>query len=664
MGRPGDRTEQGAAPDARQALEAVEAAGLGVWDWDLLTGQVQWDDRTAELHGIEPGAFDGKLETFFERIHPDDLPRMQAAIEAAVEYGTYFEREFRVLRPDGSTGWLQGRGRAITDEHGVSVRMIGVGLDTTELTSARERVARTLEHVSDGLVVLDRAWRFVFVNPKGAELLQRQPDELVGRTVRDEFPRLADSELWDHGRAAVKSQEADTFEAWFGQDHGWFEVRMFPAPDALTVYFSDINDRRAAEERLNAFVSEQQRLLSRALQLQELAAALGEAVTVSQVARVIASECKRSLGARFGGVALLVDDGRRLRFLTFDDRFDLPMSVRSPLVDTVRNKRPAFFGTRAELSAAYPAVRDDVVIDSNAFADLPLVSGGQVIGAFTVAWPDERQFDPEERRFLATIAAQCAQAIERALLYERERNVAETLQRAILPDSLPGVDGLDLTARYLPAAPESNVDVGGDWYDAFQLEDGRVVLVIGDVTGHGLRAAAAMGRIRNALRVLAFEGYDPPAAIASLDRLLSATEDDLYATAVFAVLDPATGDLTWCNAGHCPLLLVDATSARFLDGAFNPLLGAGGGCASDYVVGHDCLGPEDALLLYTDGLIEHRSWTLTDALDRLAAVSVDAWQGDLDGFCDKVIDTVLEHRSRSDDLCMLAARRRSAEPGR
>ena len=138
--------------------------------------------------------------------------------------------------------------------------------------------------------------------------------------------------------------------------------------------------------------------------------------------------------------------------------------------------------------------------------------------------------------FLEALAGQCALALERAMLYEREHTTAETLQRSLLPDNLPEVPGIALRAFYKPLS----IEVGGDWYDAFRLPDGKLAVAAGDVMGKGLTAAAGMGRVRNALRALALTDPRPAAVLAGLDRLFMATElDEQVTTVCYLVVDPA-----------------------------------------------------------------------------------------------------------------------------
>ena len=215
---------------------------------------------------------------------------------------------------------------------------------------------------------------------------------------------------------------------------------------------------------------------------------------------------------------------------------------------------------------------------------------------------DDHQLEAEDP-FVGALAGQCAIALERARLYERERSTAVTLQRSLLPDRLPEVPGLELAARF--RAGSIDADVGGDWYDVFSLPDGRLVLVVGDVMGKGVRAAAGMGRLRSALRALAHANPLPEAVLSGLDRVFTATEDaDQIATLVYLLVNPVARRAAVGGAGHLPLVLRRAGQPPELvdAGSGSTPLGWPEPRAQRTLE----LGPGDLLLGLTDGLVERR----------------------------------------------------------
>ena len=164
-----------------------------------------------------------------------------------------------------------------------------------------------------------------------------------------------------------------------------------------------------------------------------------------------------------------------------------------------------------------------------------------------------RPISDADREWLVTLVSQGAQALDRAGRYETERGIAETMQRSVLPERLPAVGGVTLAARYLPGT--IGVDVGGDWYDVIQLEDGRIGLVVGDVVGKGVQAAAMMGQLRNALRAFAFEHDDPQTVVSRLDKLVEGMMEAAFATLAYLVVDPRSGAARYVVAGHPPPLI-------------------------------------------------------------------------------------------------------------
>ncbi len=239
------------------------------------------------------------------------------------------------------------------------------------------------------------------------------------------------------------------------------------------------------------------------------------------------------------------------------------------------------------------------------------------------------------------------------LVYEREHRVAETLQRSLLPERLPEIQGLGLAARYLPAG--RGAAVGGDWYDALELPDGRVALVVGDVVGHGLRAAAVMGQLRNALRAYALIDISPADIVARLGRLLGADDQEATATLLLVMLDRDSGEIAFTSAGHPPPLVLSREGARFLEGGRSAPVGAVEPAV--FREGQDVLGEGWTLVLYTDGLVERREAPLEERLGRLTSAAGDARERGLEGLCDHLLATMLDASERLDDVAVLAIRR-------
>lgn len=237
--------------------------------------------------------------------------------------------------------------------------------------------------------------------------------------------------------------------------------------------------------------------------------------------------------------------------------------------------------------------------------------------------------------------------------FAREHAIAEILQRSLLPGALPEVSGLDLAVRYLPAT--QGADVGGDWYDAFPLEDGRIGLVIGDVAGHSIASASIMGQVRSLIRGYAIDDPVPARVLERANTALARLLPDVLASAVYAVLDPATGDISYANAGHPPPVITAGSGhAEYLDDTAGTMLGACTG--SCFSTGHRLLQPGTRILLYTDGLIEDRDRDITDGLTVLAETLRHSRPGSAGETCATVHAALLGAGRRHDDVCLLTAR--------
>jgi anti-sigma regulatory factor (Ser/Thr protein kinase) len=222
---------------------------------------------------------------------------------------------------------------------------------------------------------------------------------------------------------------------------------------------------------------------------------------------------------------------------------------------------------------------------------------------------------------LQQAAARAAPAIDHASMAARlrhEHSVSVALQRSLLPKRLGDFTGLKVAARYLPAAEE----VGGDWYDVIELPRGRVGLVIGDVVGHGIPAAALMGRLRTALHAYSIEGHGPGRALELVDRFVQSLGEPAMATAAYAVFDTNTATVQYATAGHLPPVVVSDSGPRVLEMTPAPPLGAFpyGRCPEHEFT----LDAGDMLFLYTDGLIERRGIPLSDGIEALVNALRDA----------------------------------------
>jgi PAS domain S-box-containing protein len=283
---------------------------------------------------------------------------------------------------------------------------------------------------------------------------------------------------------------------------------------------------------------------------------------------------------------------------------------------------------------------------------VPLVSGSRVLGVLTLGiTSSSRRYNASDLPLALDLARRASLALERAHVLEEERRIAEALQHSMLPEALPEVPGLSLCARYLAGG---RVDVGGDWYDVIPLAGARYGIAIGDVAGHGVRAATVMGQLRNALRAFASDGRDPGDVVARLNRFVFEQGPFDMATLLYGVLDPMNGRLDLATAAHLPPLYVRANGEiELLDVAGAPPIGAEP--LTRYATSHFELERGSTLLLYTDGLVERRTESLDAGLLRLVEEARYA-PALLDRLCDHLIDRLLDGARPNDDVAMLGLR--------
>jgi anti-sigma regulatory factor (Ser/Thr protein kinase) len=276
---------------------------------------------------------------------------------------------------------------------------------------------------------------------------------------------------------------------------------------------------------------------------------------------------------------------------------------------------------------------------------------GEVTGVLVVCATEPRRFGAEDVGLLRLAADRVALGIDHARVYEREHHIAETLQRSLLPKSLPELPGLAVAARYLPAAAEA--EVGGDWYDVIPIAGGGVGLVMGDVAGKGLAAASMVGHLRSALRAYALEGHPPARVVDQLNRLVwTELGESQMATLLYVVLDPADGSVRWVNAGHLPPLMVDAGGPpRFLEGGRSVPLGVMPFPSFEEMSVR--LESGGTMVLYTDGLVERPGRNIDDGLSMLAE-ALRGPPGGPDELCDHLLHTLVPEGAAPDDVALLA----------
>ena len=347
-------------------------------------------------------------------------------------------------------------------------------------------------------------------------------------------------------------------------------VPLLAGPELLgsvAVYRADGAFLPAERELLEALgqvaghALERASLYSRLNRLQATTADLARALTPREVAATAAAQGAEALRASSAWVAI-VDPGRRTLELAHAaghaegtvQRFrSFSLDAELPLAEAVRTATPLWLESADAIFGRYPRFAE-VRPQAQSAALLPLVDGGDALGAIGLVFDSPRTFGPADRDYLLTLTRLCGQALGRARVYQTEHDLALTLQQALLPDGLPRAEGLELAVRYLPTA--EGAAAGGDFYDALKLTGGRIGIAVGDVVGHGPVAAAAMGQLRGALRAYALEGRSPGRVLQLLSRYADGVPGARGATVAYAVVDPAAREVRYASAGHPPPLLL------------------------------------------------------------------------------------------------------------
>ncbi|MBB5925805.1 SpoIIE family protein phosphatase [Streptomyces echinatus] len=429
----------------------------------------------------------------------------------------------------------------------------------------------------------------------------------------------------------------------------------------------DITDRYRAQERLSLLVRAGKRI-GASLDVRRTAAELAD-VAVPQLADEVlvdlpaaVIEGRQPPTGSAPGHSLLRMHGR-----TSEEFRTSPVSYppSSPQAQSLATSRPV-------VGASPPGTPDETETEAGASHSclfVPLLTRDAVLGLATFrrsSNPDP--FGAEEQTLAVELAERAAVGIDNARRYTSQHAAALVLQRSLLPQHLPRLSAVDVAYRYLPA--DSRVGVGGDWFDVIPLSGARVGLTVGDVVGHGMHAAATMGRLRATVRTLALLDLDPAELLTRLDDLVtqdseSRTDDVLSdqalgVTCLYAIYDPVSGRCVWASAGHPPPIVADANGAVALSAlAPGPPLGLGG---LPYENVELSLSNGSVVAFYTDGVVEDRRTDIDSGIDRLAQIL--AWQrGPVEELCDRALGA-LPPGPQADDATLLLVRTRRLDAGR
>jgi PAS domain S-box-containing protein len=402
--------------------------------------------------------------------------------------------------------------------------------------------------------------------------------------------------------------------------------------------------------------------------VQVTTAALAHAHTVEDVIDVVKDSHRLALLGTTSLVLGLVE-ADRIRLVaegpggafvpgTGSTRIDEP----HPMSEAVRTLSPCFIESPQDFAERYPVLWPGITgLDITSAAYLPLVAQARPIGGMGLLYRDRRGFTPQERTILVALGSSIAQSLQRAMLYEQDKDLAQGLQQAMLPRTIPSVPGADVAVRYRSGYAGGSLgrDIGGDWYDLIPLPGGRVGAVIGDVQGHDTHAAAVMGQLRIVLRAYAAEGHPPATVMARASVFLHELDTDRFATCLYAEADLSTGVVRTVRAGHIdPLVRRGDGTCRRVDVEGGLPLGLSAEFGSlEYPVSAIELEPGQSLVLCTDGLVERPGADLDDGVRDLCAFIGDC-PDDVRDLADRLIERA-EERGGDDDVALLVLRRRA-----
>jgi GAF domain-containing protein/PAS domain-containing protein len=696
---------------------ALEATGMAAWDLDLSTLKLRWTGALGELLGLWPRLGD-RASDVLDVVYGSDRADLRAAVDAALQSGEPQELDFRVLAADSSVRWMHAKIRSRRDTEGKATHVVGVLLDVTErrrieqslrrertaaqaiarrlarLQAATARlaevrglndVAKTVIEVVIQSLAADRAGVWLLGRDQKTIRLVQQHNyspEVSARWRRvsldDDLPatqalrtgRAFETELTtDGGQPGLTYTLPLEIEGrpigilsltWTGDPGLDDEERRFIA--ALADQCAQALDRARLYEAERRAVRRQQFVAEAS---RELAASLDLNATVERVARLLVPELA-------DGCSVMVVEDKGLKAVAHAHvdpaKEDLMREISarpettaiSYLAEAVRTGK-AVAGPTVEPGLGEETALDDEhreqirALDIRSGMVVPMQARGTTVGLLGLHMTDSgRQFRPGDVETVIDLADRAAVAIDNARTYELRNQVAETLQRSLLPGRLPRIEGAQLSARYDPA--QTGVDVGGDFYDVFDAE-GDWVLALGDVRGKGASAAALTAMVRYSLRALAGGEQHPSAILARLnDAILRQHQDDEeFCTVVLAGLTRTASGFrtTVCSAGHPLPLIVRA------DGTLTKLGAPGGllGLFPEIPLTEDAtdLAPGDALVLYTDGVTEaHRGRQLFGE-KRLSAALASRAGSDAETMADAVQRAVQDFTEgpRRDDVAVL-----------
>jgi PAS domain S-box-containing protein len=664
--------------DRSRSSLALTAGQVGTFDMDLATGALTVDDRLLELSGMDRATFTGRPEDVYAHVQPDDVADVTARVEHAVANGGTYEAEYRIVLGDGSCRWLAARGEVVGRADGTARRLVGVVHDITAQREPQEKVAAIVDSMAVGFLTVDTDWVITHVNREAERITSFSREALLGRTLWEAFPAAAGTVFEERYRRAAATGQPESVDAYYPEPlDAWVEVRVVPSPSGVAFHFIDITARAVGQQQAERAV-QRERLLSRITE--ELSATLDADEAARRLTRLvvpgIADWCIVTLidDEEAGGdrralrnvtswhhdpqLRAAVDAYAQTRLGALRDDALFVRAMRTGELQLLAEDATA----RAEAMMQPGPVRDLVrQLAPESVAVLPLPGRNGPVGLLTlVTGTDRGPFAPEDLVTARHVAARAGLVLDNARLYRQQRGLAEGFQRSLLTPP-PEPDHLQIVVRYVPAGEAA--EVGGDWYDAFLQPGGATLLVVGDVVGHDVASAAAMGQIRTIVRTVGALDHDGPASVLrQVEEVMQTLQSPILATTLVARLEQTEEEkaagrtrLRWSNAGHPPPMTVapDGTVTVLTTERADLLLGVEP--TAPRRESQVTLGWDTVIVLCTDGLIERRDSDLDAGTARLQAVLADLAGRELDELCDELLARMLPD-APDDDVALVAVR--------
>jgi serine phosphatase RsbU (regulator of sigma subunit) len=541
-----------------------------------------------------------------------------------------------------------------------------------------------LDTLPAGVAVFDGDWTFAYVNEVGARLLGRSRGELLDRNIWVALPELGGTILHSFLLHARTVGESVTWRGFYPPAGAWLVATASRVADRLHVTLRESASHRTdelpvvSEDDASATAeADAERLRYLAEVSEAMISTLDTGESVGKLVDLVVPRL-----CDWASVSVVGDDGQaydagfthrdpeRLADLAFylENRLQPPPAgdEPNPMAAALLTGEPVHVDS-IDPALVEPALGSDPELravwerlDAASFTIVPLRARNETFGALGMVNTSTRRPNSEMEIAIAVeVCRRASLAIDNTRLYGRQLKVAETLQRSLLTPP-PRPDHLEIAVRYQPAA--TNMHVGGDWYDAFQQPDGATLMVIGDVVGHNVDAAAAMGQIRSVVRGIAYDRQEEPARIlVRVDEVLSGLRIGTLATALIARLEQTPEQerlrlrtLRWSSAGHLPpLVLRAAGGTELLDSRPETLLGTGvARPRSDHLA---TLHDGDTVVFYTDGLVEHGRTSIDEGLDRLAGLVEEQRGRPLEALCDGLLARLVRNRP-DDDVALVVVR--------